>query len=207
MSYDAISPSVPASAALRSPQGLATALTILLAVAGAVDLAAAAIGFGTDAAADFAGDGPLTGAALMYATVGIAQLVLLLGTGVVFIVWFHRTRVNGGVFRPDLFVQGPGWAIGSWFIPIVNLFLPFRIAQDVWRASVQAAPDGSARAVSVTPVTIWWVTFIGSNLIARASDSVGSLLSAVSAVFAVLFVRRLTAMQHAKAVQGPNAAF
>ncbi|MFJ7203767.1 DUF4328 domain-containing protein [Streptomyces sp. NPDC098789] len=207
MSYDAISPPVPASSALRSPKGLATALTILLAVAGAVDLAAAAIGFGTDAAADIEGDGPLTAAALMYACVGIAQIALLLGTGAVFIVWFHRARVNGGVFRPDLFDQGPGWAIGSWFIPIVNLFFPYRIAQDIWRASVQAAPDGSARAVSVTPVTVWWVTFIASNLISRASDSVGSLLSAVSAVFAVLFVRKLTAMQHTKAVQGPNAAF
>ncbi|MET9697361.1 DUF4328 domain-containing protein [Streptomyces sp. NPDC006529] len=227
MSYDATSapgpsgapgpydPPVPGSGpvapapALRSPSGLGLAVTILLGVAGVVDLAAALIGLGKGAGvSDIAvGDGTeaLSGDALLSGSVALVQLVLLLGTGIVFIIWFHRVRVNGGVFRPDLFGNGPGWAIGSWFIPIGNLFLPFRIAKQTWQASVQYGPDGSARALGVTPVTVWWFTFIGSNLVGRASEAGGDLLSAVSAVFAVLFVRKLTALQVTKATEGPNA--
>ncbi|WP_330328968.1 DUF4328 domain-containing protein [Streptomyces sp. NBC_00536] len=210
MSYDATSPPVPApvSWALRSPSGLATALTVLLAVAGAVDLAAGLIGFGTEdgAGAGFGADDPLTRETLLLGSVALVQLALLVATGVVFIIWFHRVRVNGGAFRPDLFSQGPGWAIGAWFVPFLNLVRPFRIAKEIWAASVQAGPDGSARALSVTPITLWWMTFVGSNLVSRGSASAGDLLSAVSAVFAVLFVRKLTALQVTKATQGPYAA-
>ncbi|MHC8561992.1 DUF4328 domain-containing protein [Streptomyces albidoflavus] len=59
---------------------------------------------------------------------------------VVFLVWFRRGRVNAEVFDPYGHTLRRGWAVGSWFVPFANLWLPRRVAVDTWRAS--ASPAG-----------------------------------------------------------------
>ncbi|MFD6885613.1 DUF4328 domain-containing protein [Streptomyces sp. NPDC059957] len=217
---------------LRSPQGLATAVTALLSV-GAVFALLATWGKvtrwqhmkqvltdppGTDhsgmAAADF-----------LNSLVEFAQSLTTAATVVVFLMWFHRVRCNAGVFRPDGFSQSAGWAIGGWFVPIANLFFPYRTARETWDASVQNAPDGSFRSISGAPVVAWWLVGVsgwflhglasyqygkaeGAAEVRDASSlgAFGDLIAVVAAVLAVLFVRKLTAMQGVKAAQGPNAA-
>ncbi|MFE2165763.1 DUF4328 domain-containing protein [Streptomyces sp. NPDC059447] len=217
---------------LRSPQGLSTALTIVLSVTAAVNLFSAganvyARSLMTDLIADpnTVAKGSLDLSDLMTGTVGMLQLLTMLGTAALFLTWFHRVRVNGEIFRPDAFTQTRGWAIGGWFIPFGNLFIPFRTAREIWVASAQLAPDGSYRHVSTAPVTAWWVLWVlaaigdrvFSRLYARAetpealrtASSVGivsDLLVVAAAVLAVVFVRRLTALQNTKAAQGPYAA-
>jgi Domain of unknown function (DUF4328) len=54
---------------------------------------------------------------------------------VMFVVWFHRARINAdGHGWPQR--ESPGWAIGAWFVPVANLWLPFRIMVDIWRAGL-----------------------------------------------------------------------
>lgn len=222
----------PPADVLRSPQGLATALTVLLSVAAAVNLFSAganlfAWSLMKDLIADpgQVSDDSLDLSDVLTAFAGGFQLLVLLGTATVFIVWFHRVRVNGGIFRPDVFTQARGWAIGAWFIPIGNLFLPFRIARQIWAASTRLGPDGSSHPASTGPLTAWW----GVWVLAACTDRVfaqmyklaetpeavrdasvvgivSDLLMVAAAVLAVLFVRKLTAMQNARAVQGPYAA-
>lgn len=214
---------------LRSPQGLALALTVLLSAAAVVNVAATAVSLYTwalmrDAAADpaaVAADA-VHRAELAAVMVSSFQMLALLGTAVVFLVWFHRVRANGQVFRPDGFTLAGGWAVGSWFVPLGNFFLPYRIAKETWRASVPLAPGGPA--VSSAPLTSWWTLWVLSALSnfparelyqradtperlgdAAAFDAFCDLLTVAAAVLAVLFVRRLTALQHAKAL-GPYAA-
>ena len=31
--------------------------------------------------------------------------------------------------------RGAGWAIGPWFVPILNLFRPWQIAVETWEGS------------------------------------------------------------------------
>lgn len=71
-------------------------------------------------------------------------MLALLATATVFIVWFHRVRTNAGVFAPDLQSRGAGWAIGGWFIPIGNLWIPRGVAGDVLRASRHDTCHGSS---------------------------------------------------------------
>jgi hypothetical protein len=54
----------------------------------------------------------------------IVQLVTYVIGGVVFIVWFHRAYGNLGALGVDRPRHGRGWAIGAWFIPIANVFIP-----------------------------------------------------------------------------------
>ncbi|WP_053675810.1 DUF4328 domain-containing protein [Streptomyces sp. WM4235] len=225
-------PLPPAAGVLRSPEGLATALTVLLSVGAAIDLFSSGVNLYVwrlmkdllDAPASVEDDN-IALADLLNGATGVAQTVLRLATIVVFIVWFHRVRCNGQVFRPDGFSQSAGWAIGGWFVPIANLFFPYRTARETWKASTQLAPDGSYRHVPTAPVTAWWIVFVATLVLDRvwsrryiAADTVEAMRSVsalgavtdvvtiVAAVLAVLFVRKLTALQRVKATQGPIAA-
>ncbi|MGW6706186.1 DUF4328 domain-containing protein [Streptomyces sp. NPDC054956] len=156
---------------------------------------------------------------------GFLRGLLYVATAVVFVLWFRRVRCNGEVFRPDGFSQSAGWAVGGWFVPVANVFFPYRTARETWDASTQYAPDGSYRQVSGAPVVAWWVVFVAGQVMGwfatrkywaaetaeavRDADlfaAVTDLTTVVAAVLAIVFVRKLTAMQHVKAVQGPNAA-
>ncbi|MBT2452363.1 DUF4328 domain-containing protein [Streptomyces sp. ISL-43] len=221
-----------AAQVLRSPQGLATALTALLSVGAAVDVFSSGVSLYTwKLMKDFIADpttidnDSLNLSDSLSTLTGFAQNVLRLVTGVVFILWFHRVRCNGQVFRPDGFSQSAGWAIGGWFVPFANLFFPYRTARETWDASTQYAPDGSYRQVSGTPVVAWWLAFVASMILNRVLSlrytnaetpeairdvssfgAVSDLSSVVAAVLAIVFVRKLTALQRVKATQGPNAA-
>ncbi|MFB6614331.1 DUF4328 domain-containing protein [Streptomyces sp. NPDC056367] len=222
----------PLGDVLRSPQGLATALTVLLSTAAVVFLFSAgtnlfARSLMTDLIADpdRVAEGALDLSDLLTGLASVLTILILLGTAAVFLTWFHRVRVNGEIFRPDAFTQTRGWAIGGWFIPFGNLFLPFRTARQIWAASTQLGPDGSYRHVSTAPVTAWWVVWvlgqsgnrIGNRLYNRAETPealqsatsvcfVSDLILVAAAVLAILFVRKLTALQNVKAAQGPYAA-
>ena len=83
-----------------------------------------------------------------FASVGLAAFVL---TSIVFL-FFHRAYSNLAVLGATEQRWSPGWAVGSWFIPILNLFRPKQIANDIWRGS-----DGSAIP---SVFTTWWAFWI-----------------------------------------------
>lgn len=224
-------PSRPAQV-LRSPQATATAVIVLLSVGAVFTLLSA---WGKlyrwqqlkEVLADPQGiiHGEIVSHDILINLVGLAESLTMLATIVVFIVWFHRVRCNAEVFRPDGFSQSAGWAIGGWFVPIANLFFPYRTARETWDASTQNAPDGSFRSVSGAPVVAWWLACVAAWLLnglgsyeyrqavggeavrdASSLAVVADLVIVVAAVLAVLFVRKLTALQAVKAAQGPNAA-
>ncbi len=60
--------------------------------------------------------------------------------------------------------HSPGWAIGSWFIPVANLVLVPRIAADVYRA-------GRARPRAGLVIGVWWGLWLLDALMARAALS------------------------------------
>ncbi|MEU2184888.1 DUF4328 domain-containing protein [Streptomyces thermolilacinus] len=210
---------------LRSIVGLSygvTALLVLVALLDALAVYAALNSYavmGDLYAADEERYAALTATAnqadmLMYFSASFS-LMALIATGIVFIVWFHRARTNAEVFGPDEQRRTPGWAIGSWFIPIANLWIPRKIAGDIWDAS--ELDKRAPRAVLNT----WWTLWVVASLAGRTAErlweraeeydairraalglAASSVLELVAAVAAVLFVRRLTAMQHAKALAG-----
>ncbi|MEU5917902.1 DUF4328 domain-containing protein [Streptomyces sp. NPDC047141] len=143
--------------------------------------------------------------------------LVFLATVVVFVVWFHRLRHNAEVWAADLQGRKPGWAIGGWFVPIGNLWIPRAIAADIWRAS-RWQPYAADGARELTLLNAWWTVWIADWIVGRvaaqlykgaetpeawdraAAWSLASYaVNVVAAVLAILFVRRLTSMQHHKA--------
>ncbi|WP_097885849.1 DUF4328 domain-containing protein [Streptomyces sp. st140] len=213
----------------RSPVGLARAVTALLGLVIAADLFAIGTGLhlrglwqglATDGALNiYTGDGRTAEA--LYGIAAISQGVALLATGVVFIIWFHRTRRNAEVFDPSVQRMGPGWAVGGWFVPIANFWFPYRVASGVWEASAQTRPDGGRRTVPRTPLNLWWGAWVVSLLAARVTGrlweragepaevvraaglvAASDAVDIVAAVLAILYVRAVTGMQVERALYG-----
>jgi hypothetical protein len=63
-----------------------------------------------------------------------SQLGALLASQLAFFVWFYRACANGRRFAPELQFT-PGWAVGCFFVPLMNLFLPYQAMQEVWKVS------------------------------------------------------------------------
>ncbi|GAA5604027.1 DUF4328 domain containing protein [Streptomyces griseus] len=217
----------------RSPVGLSWAVTALLGCVVASDLFVIGAGLHLrslweEVAADetlniYAGPG--LRAQELHDLAGTVQTAAFLATAVLFIVWFHRTRRNAEIFEAGVQRMGPGWAVGGWFVPVANLWFPYRVAAGIWEASVRPHPDGGWRTVPKTVLNLWWGGWVVSLLASRiavgqwnrarepqqiadaaALVAAADALDLVAAVLAVLFVRTVTRMQGERAAHGPAPA-
>jgi hypothetical protein len=161
------------------------------------------------------------------AVLGLAYLGSFVGTVIAFSMWFHRVVFNsrqiaGGLPSDALAASrvnlskapSPGWAVGSFFIPILCLFRPVQAMLFAWRATGVAV----GRARSAVIVRVWWLFWIVSNLLSNVSfrlslntseerqtldwlaglqwvDLASSATGVVSGVLVVMIVKRLSGMQ------------
>lgn len=91
---------------------------------------------------------------------------------VMFVVWFYRARVNADSLGwPRR--RSPGLAIWAWFAPVINLYFPFQIMADIWRAGLPA----EARANPAKLPATWWTCllafFLLSSFTAGSASQVG----------------------------------
>ncbi|WP_246101115.1 DUF4328 domain-containing protein [Streptomyces cyaneus] len=220
-------PLLPAGAPVSS-LGLLVAAVAGLALVAFCDLFSLFAGFRFLAVID--GDGgfftapqqELDAAAALYETAGRYQAIVYVPAAIVFVVWFFRMRRNTGLLAPDRFRNGPGWAIGAWLIPLVNLWLPYRIALDMWGAATPLPAEGERFRARTWPVNLWWGLFVFSVLFDRYEmtkyrdaetlmeirDAVVQYMTAdavhiAAAAAAMYFAVRLTTMQRLKAIEGP----
>jgi hypothetical protein len=102
--------------------------------------------------------------------IGLVQGALFLGTAVAFIMWFSRAYENIGRLGAGPLRYRKGWAIGAWFVPILNLFRPKQIANDIWRGSdpdMGRLPDASDWRDGPIPgllFGLWWLLWLATNL-------------------------------------------
>lgn len=113
---------------------------------------------------------------LAFALMGVYFLVLsvYLVTIVTFLIWLHCSYKNLLAFGANGLKASPGWAVGYWFIPILNLFKPLFIVNEVWNNSDYR--QGGTHRISYSNTsspklhTSWWFAWIVSNV----SDRIGS---------------------------------
>jgi Domain of unknown function (DUF4328) len=82
-------------------------------------------------------------------------------------VWIHRAYSNLYLFGAQGLRYSPGWAVGGWFVPFLNLVRPVQVMQEIWRASSPAVrPDERAawQAEGLSPrVAFWWAAYLFSG--------------------------------------------
>jgi Domain of unknown function (DUF4328) len=103
--------------------------------------------------------------------IGAAALVYLLvlaAAGIFFLRWLHLSYRNLRELRTEDMRFTPGWAVGYWFIPILNLWRPKQILDDLWRATDERAdesPEMWRSLPSSTLVRAWWVLLLASTVV------------------------------------------
>jgi heme/copper-type cytochrome/quinol oxidase subunit 2 len=148
---------------------------------------------------------------------GFLEIILLVLTAVFFLMWQYRAYKN----LPALKIRNPeftpGWTVGYWFIPILNLFRPFQIIRELWNES---DPDFDpelgflSHSLGAPTIISWWWAFwilsrIGgniSNTLANKESAIKDssfalaliftcVLSSAAAILAIQIVRSITQRQ------------
>ena len=145
--------------------------------------------------------------------IGLAQAAGFLVTAIPFILWFRRMYRNLGAAGIRRVRYKPGWAVGGWFVPFLNLARPKAIANDIYRATdpslppeAEEPPEG-ARVSSL--LNWWWAAFILSGMLYPSGTTtrnssideflfearrylVADTVSIVSGILAILVIKTLT---------------
>lgn len=159
--------------------------------------------------------------------IGLTQLALLVVTAVVWLIWFRRAYRNLSPLGVESLRFKPGWAVGSWFVPILNTVRPKEITNDIWRASDPDLPAEQGGPGLGRPVwrliDLWWAAGLIGGVMERMAFNrreprspseylsfarwlvAGDAAAVVWAVLAYFVVRAITRRQtarHEKLTQG-----
>jgi hypothetical protein len=160
---------------------------------------------------------------MLYVWVALLQVVIFIATAVAFLLWLHRVYRNLpalGAAKPG---TTPGWAVGYFFVPFVNLFKPFQVVSEIWRESTPAPEThegfggGSVQSHTAALVGWWWAFWLiasismlaGERALDKSVTIEGMLLASrliiaahalfvVAGALAILVVKRIDEMQEAK---------
>jgi len=109
-------------------------------------------------------------------SISLAGLIVFVVSAIIFLIWVHRVNKNLHAFDKPQLRFSPGWAVGWWFIPIMNFFRPYQIMSEIWKAS-KPDLDPDLKDVRGSPTSAivgwWWASYLISNLI---SEIAGRLL-------------------------------
>lgn len=145
----------------------------------------------------------------------LTAAAVYLATVVVFLMWLYRVSNNVAAFGVPRQTSG-GWAVGSFFVPIANLFIPYQAIREIWNKSDPAAVNSFSYTASPPGFfPAWWGFWIISNISSNAyfrmtmaeapveaSAMVGILsevLSIAAAVFAIQVIKEIDRRQEERA--------
>jgi hypothetical protein len=102
----------------------------------------------------------------------------IIGSIIAVIVWFKGAYDNAAPLGASSLRYMPGWAVGAWFIPVGNLFIPKQIADDLWRSSDPSLPADAGAHWKFRPVPgvlhLWWAAWLGRSVLTVASEVMAS---------------------------------
>jgi len=178
----------PSVTPFASARLLAQGITICLIVGIAVGLLALALNYlgyqllAQLAAGQVVSETQLETSEKQQAIMGGLHGLVYLATAVLFLWWVHITYRNLPALGARHLQFSPGWAVGYFFIPFLNVVRPFRVVKEIWSASdPKHTPDFSWRTYTpASPLVGWWWGFflafnITTNLSTRLAPSPDSL--------------------------------
>ncbi len=99
--------------------------------------------------------------------IAVIQAVTYLISIFLFLNWFRRAY--GNLLRAGIKTKySEKWAIWSFLVPIISLFRPYLIMEEIWTETQKAIKlrDHKFYAnYNTTPIFFWWILFISSHLV------------------------------------------
>lgn len=99
--------------------------------------------------------------------IAVLYLTAFIVTGVAFLKWTYRANLNCRGFGARDMEFTPGWSIGFYFIPIMNLYRPYQAMREIWTVSEnpldwQDEPGGPL-------IAWWWTLWLVSSVLGQVS--------------------------------------
>ncbi|MEM7745575.1 MAG: DUF4328 domain-containing protein [Pseudomonadota bacterium] len=98
-------------------------------------------------------------------------------------IWIYRATANARAIAPEDGRITPGWAVGWYFVPIVNLWMPYKAMRQTWNSSIHGVA-GSMDAPAAARLGLWWGCWIIAGTLGniawqmeRTDDSVATLIA------------------------------
>jgi Domain of unknown function (DUF4328) len=168
-----------------SLSSLTRLVTVLLALCIVIDLIAIGVGYSQSALLSATMREQTTADEALIANdnrqqvIAILQIAAYFITGVFFLIWIYRAHRNLpelGVRRPR---YSPAWAVGWFFVPILNLYRPYDMVKELWKESnpdvgisdaffMQHSSTQVQYSSKSSLIGLWWGLWIGSYVAARA---------------------------------------
>jgi hypothetical protein len=140
---------------------------------------------------------------------GLSSLESLAGIAliVIYCMWIYRASSNLYALNPNFMGQySPGWAVGWWFIPFVNIVIPYFVVKEIY---LQSMPETEPRSSGI--LLLWWLTYLlrpfPALIVGLATESVMVGLFVffafvpLPAILCAIIVRRIDRWQDARALR------
>lgn len=97
----------------------------------------------------------------------VISLPIYLASAVVCLLWIRQAYRNLLTLQQKPNEFSSGWAIGSYFVPLLNYVRPYKIMKEIWFGSqpyynlpAESNDELYKRLSSGTILTIWWTAFL-----------------------------------------------
>src|SRR5579871_4817697 len=93
-----------------------------------------------------------------------AQVAVFVVTAILFLRLLYKAVQQAKGFAVPFTYVSPGWAVGYWFIPLMNLYRPFQAVKALFAACTQEAGPNAKPAAGEQLLSAWWAMFLLGNM-------------------------------------------
>lgn len=100
-------------------------------------------------------------------------IALFIISAFTFILWFRRAYYNLRLFS-GITELGDGWAAGAWFVPIMNLVVPYQIMKELYTKTdkyllIENTDEYENKRLRISTVNWWWTIWITTKISEKAT--------------------------------------
>ena len=99
--------------------------------------------------------------------IGRFQAGVAITTIILFAMWIYRANFNARSLGAQNMKFTPGWSVGCYFIPFLNLWRPYQAMKEIWKASKNPTSWESEERSAILPW--WWFFFLVASMFGSAS--------------------------------------
>ncbi|MEU8382765.1 DUF4328 domain-containing protein [Streptosporangium sp. NPDC048865] len=159
-----------------------------------------------------------------YAFFDLTRFCAYVLTGITFLIWLTKARSNAETLTAIEHRRDSRWVVLGWVVPVVNLWFPKQIVDDIWATSRPGHlpanpphPNALRSASRSWPVWAWWLTWListwlslvvyrftswgegpVSDLLTARAELLFAVPNVICAVLAALVVTRITGFQESR---------
>lgn len=113
---------------------------------------------------------------VIYGLLIVLYVLVFVPLGIMFLVWMYKSFSNLKQLNVDVdrLNYSPGWAVGSFFVPVMDCIWPYYAVKEMWFASevgrAQYTPESFESESLPWRIRTWWACFILSALLSYTGD-------------------------------------